>query len=278
MNISYHDFLINVFFFTTTKLFFIMADPVSQLRILGRDLTNSQMTRLPKDMTKVCFICVNSFRSFRQNIGITPIGDAVSMAKCLKYFEYDIYYVANPHAKFFLNFLDYFFQNTTEHLVVYYVGQGTTLEDLDTTTKREAYDAFTFDDGKILDCQMAEHIAMNKNPESVLTLITDTCRPNTCWSLISDTVDGVQLPPRVISLSASPTPETSKSMMALAQSQGIFTFNVTKELKKNPKLTPKQLEALMNKVLKEFAQIFTSSSTSPELLDEPILHVEDLYL
>ncbi|KAK8885281.1 hypothetical protein M9Y10_040727 [Tritrichomonas musculus] len=251
-----------------------MSDPVSQLRIYGRDLANSPFNRLPKEIGKVCFICVNSYRSFRQNIGITPLGDAVSMAKCLKYFEYSIFYVANPHAKFFLDYLDYFFEHTTEHLIVYYVGQGTTVEDLDTTTKRELYEAFTFEDGKIMDGEMAEHIKFSKNPDNIVTLITDTCRPNTCWSLISNTVDGVELPPRIMSLSASPTPQTSKSMMALAQSQGIFTFNLTKELKKKPKATPKEIEKVMNEVLKEFAQIFTSNSTSPELLDEPLLHID----
>ncbi|OHT10670.1 Clan CD, family C14, metacaspase-like cysteine peptidase [Tritrichomonas foetus] len=253
-----------------------MADPVRNLRILGRDLAKEPINRLPTEMRKACFICVNSYRSFRQNIGITPIGDAVAMAKCLKYFEYDVFYLHNPHARFFLNYLDFFFEHTYGHLIVYYVGQGTTPEDLDNTIKKDFDEAFTFEDGRIVDEDMAQHLTCSKHPDSIVTLITDTCKPNTCWSLTSGFVKGIELPPRVMTLSASPMVKASKSMMNLAQQQGIFTFNLTKELKKNPHITPNQLAELMSKAMAEFTQTFTAYSSSPEILDEPLLMIEDL--
>ena len=60
-------------------------------------------------------------------------------------------------------------------------------------------------------------------------------------------------------------------LMILCQSQGIFTFNLTKELKFHPKITPNELVSKMNTVLSEYAQEFNVGSSSPELLDDPII-------
>ncbi|KAH0795069.1 Clan CD, family C14, metacaspase-like cysteine peptidase [Histomonas meleagridis] len=250
-----------------------MYDPVGQLRSLGRDLSKIPSNRMPLDLKNVCLICVNSYRSFRQNIGTTPINDAATMAKCVKYFEYEVYYLHNPHAQRFLEFIDYFFENTQKNLIVYYVGQGTTASDLDNTQPHDFDEAFTFEDGIIYDEDMIEHLQC-KAPSNKIILITDTCRQNTCWSIKSPEIKGYTLPERVISLSASPRSTTSKQMMALCQSQGIFTFNLTKELKLHPKITPNELLPKMNSVLSEYVQDFNVGSSSPELLDEPIIDYE----
>ena len=253
-------------------------DPVSNLRRIGRDLSKEPLERLPRDLSKVCFICVNSYRSFRQNIGTTPIADAASIAKCMKYFEYDVFYVHNPHARFFMNYLDFFFEHTAEHLVVYYVGQGTTPEDFDKTIKRDMDEAFTFEDGRIVDEELAQHLSFAKNPDNIVTLITDMSKPNTCWKMTCTNIKGVELPPKVMTLSASPGEKASKSMVALSQTQGIFTFNLTRELKKNPHITPSQLADNMNRAMSEYTQEFNAYSSTPELLDQPFLHIEDLDL
>ena len=82
-----------------------LADPVYQLRKVGRDISKSFVNKLPRELTRCCFICVNSYRSFRQNIGVTPIQDAASLAKCVKYFEYEVFFVHNPHARTFIEYL-----------------------------------------------------------------------------------------------------------------------------------------------------------------------------
>jgi hypothetical protein len=251
-----------------------MGDAVRQLKTYGRDISETFIERLPKEFERVCFICVNSYRSFRQAIGVTPIQDAVALAKCVRYFEYEVYFVHNPHARTFIDYLNYLIEHTSRHVMVYYVGLGTTVRDLDRTLTRSIYDeAFTFDDGSISDEEFLDSLEY-KNPNNKITLITDTCKPETTWNLpIGPELRGRPLPPNVISLSALPTQTTSKQMMALCQSQGIFTFNLTKFLKADPKITAKQLCEKMTAVLGDFAQVFEAGTSSPELLDEPVLEM-----
>ena len=248
-----------------------LADPVYQLRKVGRDISKSFVNKLPRELTRCCFICVNSYRSFRQNIGVTPIQDAASLAKCVKYFEYEVFFVHNPHARTFIEDLNHFFEVTTEHLIVYYVGQGTTPQDLDRTIPRSYDEAFTFDDGAIDDEEFLDSLVDLKNRNSKVTLITDTCRPNTAWNIPGPELKGRKLPPGIVTLSAVPTLSSSQQMMALCQSQGIFTFNLTKELKANPKITVAELGRKMEPVLGEFAQEFKVGASSPELLDGPAI-------
>lgn len=249
-----------------------MADPVRELRSVGRDITEAFISKLPRELERCCFVCANSYRSFRQNIGATPISNAAAIAKCAKYFEYEVFFVHNPHANNFLEYLSHFVAITTSHLIVYYVGQGTTNEDLDTTRKSD--EVLTFDDGSLYNDDMIDALEM-KPAQSRITLITDTCRPGSIWNARDGQVGGRALPPRILTLSAVPLPTTSKQMMVLCQSQGIFTFNVTKSLKMNPKITVQQLVGKMQPVMAEFAQEFQAEASSPEMLDETVLEQVD---
>jgi hypothetical protein len=252
-----------------------MSDAVRQLKTYGRDVSETFLDRLPKEFDRVCFICVNAYRSFRQAVGVTPIQDAVALAKCVRYFEYEVYFVHNPHARYFLDYLNYFLEHTSRHLLVYYVGQGTTARDLDRTVSRGLYDeAFTFDDGAISDEEFLDSLTDYKNPKNKVTLITDTCKSETTWNLpVGEELRGRQIPKNVLSLSAVPTETTSKQMLALCQSQGIFTFNLTKFLKQDPSITARELCSKMGPVLGDFAQVFLAGTASPELLDEPVLEM-----
>jgi hypothetical protein len=249
------------------------SDPVRELKRLGRDFSEVFVDRLDKSYERICFICVNSYRSYRQAIGVTPIQDAVALGKCVRYFEYEVYFVHNPHKRNFLEYLNHFLDHTTRHLIVYYVGQGTTLHDLDPKVPHDYDDAFTFDDGAITDAEFLDSLASFKNPDNKVTLITDTCKPGTTWALNGKELKGRNVPPHVVSLSAQPTKTTSKQMMALCQSQGIFTFNLTRFLKADPTINAGQLTEKMLPVMGEFAQTFKVGTSSPECLQEPVLEM-----
>jgi hypothetical protein len=132
-----------------------------------------------------------------------------------------------------MQYLEYFLANTTRHLIVYYVGQGTTPHDLDRTIPRTGDDAFTFDDGAVDDDEFLVAFETSKHPASRVTLVTDTA-----WAIRGGDIKGDKLPPAVTTLSACPAASTSRQMMQRCQSQGIFTFNITKEFKANRKITP----------------------------------------
>jgi hypothetical protein len=76
-----------------------MVDPIRDLKEYGRDLAAIPVSRLPASFEKAAFLCVNTYASYRLNIGVTPINDAVIFAKRLKKFGY---------ARSFLKYLDRF--------------------------------------------------------------------------------------------------------------------------------------------------------------------------
>lgn len=247
-----------------------MSDPVRRLKTLGHDISSMPVSRIPKDMGKICFICVNTYTSYRLNLGTGPVNDAVSLAKRVKACGYEVYFIHNPHSRNFLKYLDVFFQNTAEELIVYYVGHGTTVSDTNGDEEDGHDEAFVFDDGNIVDDVLIEHLIDCKHPDSKLILITDACHSGSIWDIQGGCVHGRELPKRIISLSAASDRQTAKQTMIDRQEQGIFTSNMTKLLKAEPELSPNALAPKMRAQLRKFGQTFTVGTTSPELLDEPL--------
>lgn len=247
-----------------------MSDPVRRLKTLGHDISGMAVSRIPIDMEKVCFICVNTYTSYRLNLGTGPVNDAVSFAKAVKGFGYDIYFIHNPHSRNFLKYLDVFFKNTQEELIVYYVGHGTTVRD-ENGDEDDGYDeAFVFDDGVIVDDVLVEHLIDCKHPDSKLILVTDACHSGSIWDIQGGSVHGRELPKRIMSLSAANDKQTAKQTMIDREEQGIFTHNLTKLLKAEPTLSPNQLGPKLRTALRKYGQSYTVGTTSPELLDEPL--------
>lgn len=225
-------------------------------------------------MEKACFICVNTYKSYRLNLGTGPLNDAVSWAKCMKGYGYENYFLHNPHSRNFLKYLDAFFANTTRELVVYYVGHGTSVRDLD-GDEDDGYDeAFVFDDGNIIDDVLIDHLIEHKNKDNEIVLVTDACHSGSIWDIQAGDVHGRVLPDRIMSISAANDKQTAKQTMIERQEQGVFTHNMTKILKKNHMMTPAQLQTEMRKVLRSYGQSCTIGVTSQDLLKEPIFEIE----
>lgn len=247
-----------------------MSDPVRRLKTLGRDVASVPISRIPTDMEKVCFICVNTYTSYRLNLGTGPMNDAVSFAKCVKNFDFEVYFMHNPHSRNFLKYLDAFFANTKTELVVYYVGHGTSVSDTDGDEGDKKDEAFVFDDGVIVDDVLIDHLIEHKNPSSKLILVTDACHSGTIWDIQAGSVHGRQLPENIMSLSAANDAQTAKQTMINRQEQGIFTHNLTKILKESPELSPNELASKMRSALRKYGQTFTVGTTTESLLDEPL--------
>lgn len=246
------------------------SDPVRRLKELGRDVSSVAISRLPTNLTKACFICVNSYTSYRLSLGTGPINDAVSFAKCMKNFEYEVFFLHNPHSRNFLKYLDAFFKNTSVELVVYYVGHGTSVKDVSGDETDGTDEAFVFDDGTISDDTLIDHLIDCKHPDSKLILVTDACHSGTIWDIQGGNVKGRQLPPGIMSVSAANDKQTAKQTVINKQDQGIFTYNLTKILKSSPELSPNELATKMKSALRKYGQTFTVGTTSPEMLTEPL--------
>ena len=246
------------------------TDAVRRLKTYGRDVSSIAVSRIPADMDKTCFICVNTYTSYRLSLGTGPLNDAVTWAKRMKAFGYEIYFMHNPHSRNFLKYLDAFLEKVKGELVVYYVGHGTSVVDRDGDESDGMDEAMVFDDGTVIDDVLVNHLCEHKHPDSKLILVTDACHSGTIWDIHNGSVNGRNLPENVISISAANDKQTAKQTVIDRQEQGIFTYNISKLLKADPELSPNQLATKMKTILRKYSQTFTVGTTTEALLTEPL--------
>jgi hypothetical protein len=247
-----------------------VSDPVRELKKFGRDVGASPISRLPATFGRVALICCNNYSSYRLSLGTGPINDAVSFAKCMKQFDYEVYFLHNPRSRNFLTYLDAFFSRTTDRLVFYYVGHGTNVRDLDGDEADGQDEAFVFDDGVVIDDDLISHLCTNKNPSNAIVLVTDACHSGSIWDIQAGSVNGRTLPSGIISVSAATDAQTAKQTMINRKDQGIFTYNLTKLIAAEPNLTPTQIGNKIKVELKKYQQNFTVGTTSVEFLSQPL--------
>jgi hypothetical protein len=247
-----------------------VSDPVRELKKYGRDVAALPVSRLPTTFGRAAFICCNNYSSYRLSLGTGPVNDAVSFAKLMKQFDFQVFFLHNPRSRNFLTYLDAFFSRTTERLVFYYVGHGTNVKDLDGDEGDGQDEAFVFDDGIVIDDDLISHLCTNKNPSNAIVLVTDACHSGSIWDIQAGSVKGRTLPPRIMSLSAATDAQTAKQTMINRKDQGIFTYQLTRLLTAEPNLTPTQIGVKIKTELKKYQQNFTVGTTSDELLSQPL--------
>jgi hypothetical protein len=236
------------------------------LKTFGRDLTGIPLSRLPTTLKKAAFLSVNSYDSYRMNLGTGPINDALSIAKCLKNYDFNVFFMLNAHCTNFLNYLDAFLKQTTVQLLIFYVGQGVTTPDVESEDTGESDPAFIFDDGVIRGGDVVCHLSCNKNADCQVLLITDACQPGTIWDIRGR--EGT-LPANIVSIAAATGAQRAKSAKLSHLDRGVFTFQFTSLLKGDPELTPNQMAAGLTELLKPHGQVVLLGATSPSLLDQP---------
>ena len=246
------------------------SDPTRRLMEFGRDLQNIPPSHLPKSFSKVAFLCVNTFESFRFGFGKGPLEDGARLAKVLKSYGFEIYFMKTPHCRNFFRYFDPFLQNTTNRLVIVYLGH-----EIYMTKDNGSYDeAFTFDDGQISDATIIEHIVEKKNPNSQITMITDACHPGSIWDIDEGVVCGQKIPPKIISIAAQNKGLSTSTTIQERLESGAFVTLLTKEIKNNKGPTPNQIEEKLKNSLEDLKQVFVIGSSSPELLDVPLFYIE----
>ena len=245
-------------------------DPIRRLETMGHDVAKIPISRIPTSR-KVLLICLNCFKSYRGNLGTAPITDSVSFGKLMKNFDFEIFILQTPHVRNFLPILDKFLQNTTEQLVFYYAGQP--LVDLDTSDDVSEYH-FQLDDGNISQAEVAMHIADYKNPDSQFIIMTTRAPKGSIFAFGEEgTVEGVQLPPRCMSICAVRDAKYAATQtMTMANDEGIFTFTLCNTLKGIKDCTPNQLQEAMKKTIANYGHVISIGSTSPELCDQTLFY------
>jgi hypothetical protein len=243
------------------------GDLLRLLKTFGRDLTGIPLSRLPTTLEKAAFLSVNSFDSYRMNLGTGPINDALSIAKCLKNYDFKVFFMLNAHCTNFLNYLDAFLARTTVQLLIFYVGQGVTTPEVESDDTGGSDPGFIFDDGVIRGGEVSAHLSDHKSPECQVLLVTDACQPGTIWDIAGREA---ALPPNIVSIAAATGTQRANSAKLSHLDRGVFTFHFTSLLKGEPELTPNQIATGLTQLLKPHGQVLLLGATSPSLLDQPI--------
>jgi hypothetical protein len=242
-------------------------DPIRRLKTLGRDVAEMPLSHIPS-REKVCFICVNCFKSYRGNMGVGPINDSVQFAKVMKYLDFEIFILQTPHARNFLPIFDKFLENTSKQLVFYYAGQS--LKDLDEMDQIDEYH-FIFDDGPVAQADVVKHIVEKKNKDSILYMITHRAPKNSIFSIGEGVVEEINLPPQCLSITTVRDPRTPLDVtMTNANEEGAFTYELCKCLKEIRDCTPEMLDSALKKTIAEYGHILTIGTSTPELLNSPM--------
>jgi hypothetical protein len=244
----------------------MLEDYVARLGNVAIDL--SKFTPPPM-IKRGLLACINDYTEQIKypELGAGPDNDGYNMLDIAKQMGYETYFIRNPKMQVFLKLLDAFLKATTEHLVIFYVGHGTNVKDLNGDEIDGLDEAMVFDDGFLVDDILIEHVVNYKNHDAYLTLLTDACHSGTIWDLQSE---HKHLPKNVISISAVSDNQTAKQTLINKIDEGIFTNKFRAIIKDNPLTNPLELHKLMRDDLKRYQQNVMIATTSTELLERPI--------
>ena len=240
------------------------------IKNVGLDITNTNVSKLPTKLDRVGFVIINTYQGTSISLGDGPMNDGYNMAKCLKKrYGYQVFYIINQKKQSFKDKFAHFLKCVENEFVLYYVGHGTSVRDTN-GDESDGYDeALVFVDGNVIDDELIDLIIENKNETNKCVLVSDCCHSGTIWDIQGGNVNGRELPPNLLSISAANDKQTAKQTYVERMEQGMFTYNMNKVLKKEPNLSPLQLKQKMATSLRKYAQTVTIGTTTQELLNQP---------
>jgi hypothetical protein len=228
-------------------------------------------------LKRVLFVMVNTYTSPKLSLGAGPLNDSVTVAYNIHQMGYDVFFLHNTTTKEFLGWLEFFFANVTQCLVVFYTGHGACLADKNGDEEDGKDEAMVFDRGYVLDDTLAEFLCrvrgacVGANPTARTILLSDCCHSGTIWDIPQNNPAKLaNFPKGCVSLSAARDDQTAKQTSMDKRDQGIFTFYFWKFWNAEKTITPRAMAAKMTPVLTPFNQLLIASATSPELMNQPI--------
>ena len=244
-----------------------MADPEERIYGVAKNL---KKVHAPETLKKAALMSINSYRGTKNSLGNGPLNDGYHIAKTLQILGYDVYALVDSDKNTFLKQLQHFMKNTTEKLVVYYIGHGLNIRDK-SGDEADGYDeAMYYSDGPLVDDTLVQQLKL-KQDESTLVLITDACHSGSIWDIQGGNKPGRTIPPNVISISAATDAQTAKQTVFEKVEQGVFSYFLRKALKANHRSTPMEIRSFMRPNLRRYQQDIQIAVTSEELLNRQVL-------
>jgi hypothetical protein len=246
---------------------------LAQLKALGTDVSTIPVKTLSVP-ARVLFLCLNTYTTPKLSLGVGPLNDGVTCAANHRILGYTVYFLHNPTTRQFLDYLKAFLDKTREHLTIYYSGHGSQIRDTTGDEGDGRDEVMIFDQGFIVDDDLAGILREHCKGKCRVLLLTDCCRSGTIWDVPEDLAKAERtFPPNILSFSAAQDSQTSKQTSGLggaAGAQGLFTFNFFRIVRANKGITPAQIAPLINKEIKRYQQACAVSPTRKELLTQPI--------
>lgn len=245
-----------------------------QLKEIGCDVATTPLKLYTHPIPRVCFMCVNTYTSSEKALGVGPLNDSITVGANHRTMGYFVYYLHNPKPVVFMNYLKMFLKMTSECLTVYYTGHGSQVRDT-SGDEADGYDeVMVFENGYVLDDDLAVALKENHNPTCRVLLLNDCCRSGTIWDIPEDMRKAErEFPENILSISASTDRQTSKQVSGLGKirsMQGLFTFHFFQLIRENPDVTPDAIVPILNKELRRFQQNVTMLPTRRTMMKEPI--------
>ena len=247
---------------------------LKQLLEIGCDASTTPIHLFTEPITRVCFCCVNTYNTASKQLGVGPINDAITVGANHRLMGYFVYFLHNPKPSVFMDYLKMFLRLTTENLTVYYTGHGSQIKDTNGDEADGFDEVMVFDEGHIVDDDLAIAIRENCGGTCRVLLLNDCCRSGTIWDIPENiSVAETTFPANVMSISSAKDCQTAKQVTGLGNvnaSQGLFTFHFFQNVRQNRAITPNQIRPLLDKALQKFNQSIEIFPTRRQMLNEPI--------
>lgn len=247
-----------------------METHLENFRQIGTDLRQTDKSSI-KNLTRCVYICVNTYVAQNLTLGVGPMNDGLNVAESMNKMGWPIYFIHNPNQKEYLEWLQFFLQNTTTQLITYYTGHGTQVDGSDRQEESGKDEAYVFENGSQVEC-LVDDILQNylvqykKSPGLKCVMLSDCCHSGTIWDLNKS-----NSPQNCLSISAAGDKQTAKQTQVESKEQGIFTYYLFKFLDDDPTLTPNQLRTKMMPYLQKFEQNYTLQATTADLPDKSFI-------
>lgn len=228
------------------------SSSMKPIQIISRIKTDPKTFTLPKTLTqmsKVCFICCNSYEGSRYALGESALNDGLLSYINFEKLGYNVYICHDMSKSDYMKMFTTVLAADCMRVVVYYIGHGTSTKDTSGDEDDGFDECLFFTDGVIIDDVLCETIMKCKNKTSKLILISDCCHSGTIYD-VPDRDD-------LVSISAAADHETAKQDWIEKKGQGIFTYYFWKYYNKD--ITLNDLRACMDKHLKRYKQGFVTN-------------------
>lgn len=238
------------------------------LASLTTNCNKCSLEKIKSEVPQAAFVCANSYRETTSSLGPGPISDTIRVATLCRKRGIPVFSLFDCTAQTFVNYAIKLLRDVYEYILIYFSGHGGQMPDLDGDEDDKMDELYVFKDGYVVDDTLFKLLQLHKNPKSQCVLLSDCCHSGTIWDL-----DRKDPPARCLSMAAAQDKQTAAQAVKKGREFGYFTEILFDELDKNISATPKQLKEAIDTQLKakKITQIVTLQSTSPGLLDLPLL-------